>query len=71
MLYFARGRNPGKMQKTLAKVRLPGVLPVARSPANQLIANEHAMALAPGKSAPGTGPGTTPGKMCLQNCRFL
>jgi len=34
MLYFARGRNPGKMQKTLAKVRLPGVLPGAGSPAN-------------------------------------
>jgi len=67
MLYFARGRNPGKMQKTLAKVRLPGVLPGAGSPANQLIANEHARALAPGKSAPGT----TPGKMCLHNCRFV
>jgi len=63
MLYFARGRNPGKMQKTLAKVRLPG----AGSPVNQLIANELARALAPGKSAPGT----TPGKMCLHNCRFL
>ena len=53
------------MQKALAIGRLPGVLPGAESPANLLIANEYARALAPGKFAPGTGPGSTPGKLCL------
>jgi len=61
MLHFARGRSPGKMQKALAIGRLPG----AESPANLLIANEFAKALAPGKCAPDTGPGTTPSKLCL------
>ena len=65
MLHFARGRSPGKMQKALAIGRLPGVLPGAESQANMLIANEFARALAPGKYAPDTGPGTTPGKLCL------
>lgn len=61
MLHFARGRSPGKMQKALAKGRLPGVLPGAEYLANPLIANDPARALAPGKCAPGKGPGTTPG----------
>jgi len=65
MLHFARGRSPSKMQKALAIGRLPGVLPGAESPANLLIANEFARALAPGKCAPDTGPGMTPGKLCL------
>jgi hypothetical protein len=63
MLHFARDRSPGKMQKSLAKGRLPGVLPGAEYPANLLIANDPARALAPGKCAPGTGPGSTPGKL--------
>jgi len=49
------------MQKALAIGRLPG----AESPANLLIANEFARALAPGKRAPDTGPGSTPGKLGL------
>jgi len=53
------------MQKVLAIGRLPG----AESPANLLIANEPAMALAPGKCAPGTGPGSTPGNFS-DACRF-
>jgi len=65
MLHFARGRSPGKMQKALAIGRLPGVLPGAESQAYLLIANEFARALVPGKCAPVTGPGTTPGKLCL------
>ena len=65
MLHFARGRSPSKMQKALAIGRLPGVLTGAESPANLLIANEFARALAPGKCAPDTGPGMTPGKLCL------
>jgi len=48
-----------KCLKALATGRLPG----AESPANLLIANELARALAPGKCAPGTGPGSTPGKL--------
>jgi len=64
----------------LATGCLPGVLPGAESPANLLIANDFARALAPGKFAgfcrlcqhhinhfqtmPGTLPGLTPGKMC-------
>ncbi|KEH30954.1 hypothetical protein MTR_4g088140 [Medicago truncatula] len=71
MLHFARGRSPGKMLKTLANGRLPGVLPGAESPANMLIANDSARALAPGKCAPGTGPGLTPGKPCLHDCRLF
>ena len=50
MLHFARGRSPGKMLKALAIGRLSGVLR-AESPANLLIANEPARALAPGKFA--------------------
>jgi len=65
MLHFARGRSPGKMQKALAIGRFPGVLPGAESQANMLIANEFARVLAPDKYAPDTGPGTTPGKLCL------
>ena len=53
------------MQKALAIGRLPG----AESPANLLIANEYARALTPGKCAPGTDPGSTPGKLCLCECR--
>jgi len=71
MLHFARGRSPGKMLKVLATGRLPGVLPGAESPANLLIANELARALTPGKCAPGTGPGSTPGKLCLHDCRLF
>jgi len=71
MLHFARGRSPGKMLKALATGRLPGVLPGAESPANLLIANEHARALAPDKCAPGTGPGSTPGKLYLNDCRLF
>ena len=72
MLHFARGRSPGKMQKSLANGRLPGVLPGAEYPANPLIANDPARALAPGKCAPGKcAPGTTPGKLCLHNYRLL
>jgi hypothetical protein len=37
------------MQKSLANGRLPGVLPGAEYPANLLIANDPARALAPGK----------------------
>jgi hypothetical protein len=64
------------MQKALANGRLPGVLPGAESPANLLIANDFARALAPGKFAgfcrlcqhhishfqtmPGTLPGVNP-----------
>jgi len=59
------------MQKSLANGSLPGVLPGAEYPANPLIANDHARALAPGKYAPGTGPGTTPGKLCLHKNRLL
>jgi len=46
------------MQKALANGRLSGVLPGAESPANLLIANELARALAPGK-------------MCQSQCRFF
>jgi len=67
MLHFVRGRSPGKMPKSLANGRLPG----AEYPANPLIANDPARALAPGKCAPGTGPGLTPGKLCLHKYRFL
>ena len=70
MLHFARGKSPGKTLKALAFGRLPGVLPRAESPANLLIANEHARALAPGKYAPGTNPGITPGKMCHMHAGF-
>jgi len=69
MLHFARGGSPGKMQKAFANARLPGALPRAESPANIPIANEYAKALAPGKCAPGKGPGLTPGKLCLIDCR--
>ena len=31
----------------------------------------NARALAPGKCAPDTGPGTTPGKLCLWKCRLF
>jgi len=58
------------MLKTLATGRLSGVLPGTKSPANPLIANEPARALAPGKCAPGTGPGSTPGKLCLHDSRL-
>jgi len=51
MLHFAKGGSPGKMHKALANGRLPGVLPGAESPANLLIANDFARALAPGKFA--------------------
>ncbi|KEH41689.1 hypothetical protein MTR_1g053785 [Medicago truncatula] len=61
-----RGRSPGKMLKALATGRLPG----AESPANLLIANDPARGLAPGKCAPGKGPGSTPGKLFLQDCRL-
>jgi len=71
MLHFARGRSLVKMQKALANGRLPGVFPGAESPANLLIANELARALAPGKCTPSTGPGSTPGKLCLNDCRLL
>jgi len=71
MLHFSRGRSPVKMQKALANGRLPGVLPGAESPANLLIAKEPGRALAPGKCAPGTCPGSTPGKLCLHDCRLL
>jgi len=47
MLHFARAGSPGKMQKALANGRLPG----AESPANLLIANDFARALALGKIA--------------------
>lgn len=57
MLHFARGRSPGKMPKAVANGRLPGVLPGAESSANMLVANDSARALAPGKFAPGIGPG--------------
>ena len=67
MLHFARDKSPGKMQKALAIGRLPG----AESPANLLIANEYIRALAPGKCAPGTAPGSTPGKLCLCECRLF
>jgi len=67
ILHFARGRSLGKMQKALANGRLPGVLPGAKSPANLLIANDPARALAPGKCALGTGLG----KLCLQDCRLF
>jgi hypothetical protein len=46
------------MQKALANGHLPGVLPGAESPANLLIANEPARALAPGK-------------MCQSQCRLF
>ena len=58
------------MLKALATGHLSGVLQGAKSPANLLIANEHARALAPGKCAPGTGPGLTPDKLCLRFCRL-
>ena len=58
------------MLKALAFGRLPGVLPGAESPANLLIANEPARALAPGKYAPGTNPGITPGKMCHMHAGY-
>lgn len=54
------------MQKALANGRLLGVLPGAESPANLLIANDPARGL-----APGTGPGSTPGKLCLHDCRLF
>ncbi|AES99438.1 transmembrane protein, putative [Medicago truncatula] len=57
--------------EALANGRLLGVLPGAESQANLLIANDSARGLAPGKCAPGTGPGTTPGKLCLQDCRLF
>jgi len=76
MLHFARGRSPGKMLKALATGHFPGVLLGAKSPANLLIANEPARALALGKFAgfcrlcqhhinhfqtmPGTLPGVNP-----------
>ena len=50
------------MQKALANGRLPR----AESPTNLLIANDPARGL-----APGTGPGSTPGKLCLHDCRLL
>jgi len=53
------------MQKALANGRLPGVLPGVQSPAIQVIANDYARALAPGKN-----PGATPGKMCRHACSF-
>ena len=59
------------MLKALATGRLPGVLPGAESPANLLIANEFARALAPGKCAPNTDPGSTPSKLCLHDCRLF
>ena len=59
------------MLKALTTGRLPGVLPGAESPANLLITNEPVRALAPGKCAPGTSPGSTPGKMCLHDCRLF
>ncbi|KEH16453.1 hypothetical protein MTR_0179s0040 [Medicago truncatula] len=65
------GRSPGKMLKALATGRLPGVLPGAESPANLLIANDPARGLAPGKCAPRKVPGSTPGKLCLHDCRLL
>ena len=69
MLHFGRGRSPDKMLlKVLATGRLPGVLPGAESPANLLIANEPARALAPGKCAPDTIPRSTPGKLYLHDC---
>ena len=71
ILHFARGRSPCKMLKALANGRLPGVLPGVESPANLLIANELARALAPGKCAPSTGPGSTPGKLCLHDCMLF
>ena len=55
------------MQKSLANGRLPG----AEYPANLLIANDPARALAPGKCAPGKGPGSTPGKLCLHDYRLF
>ena len=67
MLHFARGKSPGKMLKALATGRLPR----AESPANLLITNELARALAPGKCAPGTNPGVTPGKMCHMHAGFF
>jgi len=67
MLHFDRGRSPDKMQKALATGRLPG----AESPANLLIANELVRALAPGKCALGTGPGSIPGKLCQLACSFF
>jgi len=67
MLHFARGKSPGKMLKALATGGLPGVLLGAESPANLLIVNCHVRGLAPGKCAPGIGPG----KLCLHDCRLL
>jgi len=67
MLHFARGRSPGKKQKFLAN----GCLPGAEYPANPLIANDPARALAPGKCAPSTSLGSTPGKLCLHKYRIL
>jgi len=57
MLHFGRGRSLGKMLKALATGCLPRVFPGAESPANLLIANEPARALASGKCAPDTDPG--------------
>jgi len=57
---ITRGKSLGKMQKALANGRLPGVLPRAQSPAIQVITNDHARALGPGKFVWGTFPGTTP-----------
>ena len=71
MLHFVRGRSPGKMLKVLATGRLPGVLPGAEWPANLLIANEPAKALAPGKCIPDTNHGVTPGKMCHMHAGFF
>jgi len=67
MLHLARGKSPGKMQKSLANGRLPG----AKYPAKPLIANDHVRALALGKCAPSTGPGSTLGKLCLHKYRLL
>jgi len=71
MLHFARGRSPGKNAKSLGNWTFARVLPGAESPAKPLIANCLARGLAPGKCAPGIGPGSTPGKMCLHDCRLL
>jgi len=55
------------MQKAMANERLPG----AQSPAILVIANDYAMALAPGKFALGTDPGSTLGKLCQHACKLL